>query len=151
MISKRPASPPLPWLLALTLALPLPLPAAAEAPPPMGAMPVARILDPADILVDHTVTRVGQEFFQLLAQRWHAAPARAHAPIVVREVTAGTRGSQLSIEYRLRPLLRLQLGPLRAALDAQAAHAAEALRQSINDAEVGRALHADRDLAPEEL
>lgn len=136
---------------ALMLAMP-----AAYAQPSVGgetAAAPARAADPySGVVVDSTVTFVGQEFYRSFVARWREESGVERFSVTVLERPSARWGSLVWIEYAHREVFRAILSPGRRELVRTAGQDASGIvYQRVVDLEVQRLLFRDPDLAQDEL
>lgn len=129
---------------------------AALAQAPSGAENGAARARPADpysgVVVNNTVTFVGQEFYRNFVAGWRDQAAVERFSVAVNERPSARWGSLVSVEYEHREVFRAFLSPGRRDFVRQAgADAARLVYQRVVELEVQRLLFHDPDMAREEI
>jgi curli production assembly/transport component CsgE len=143
----------------LLQAQPALLPGAAADSAPRGTGPGAdqpgqrqalQDLD-AGVVVNQTLTMVGQDFYQSFVAAWRDKPLSERYSVSVHEWPSARLGSQVWVEYANRRVFQTFLPPARARLRQAAQEAVEVVYQNIVEADVLNLLFRDPDLGPDEL
>ncbi len=118
-----------------------------------SAVAPARPADPySGVVVNNTVTFIGQEFYRTFVASWREAPNAESFSVTVHERPSARWGSLISIEYEHREVFRAFLSPGRRDFVRLAADdAARIVYQNVVELEVQRLLFRDPDLARDEL
>jgi curli production assembly/transport component CsgE len=140
-------------LSALLLAV---LVCAAWAQPPAAGEAGAAAARPADpysgVVVNDTVTFIGQEFYSVFVSHWREEPNVERFSVTIRERPSARWGSLVSVEYLHREVFRAFLSPGRRDFVRLAGRdAARVVYENVVDTEVQRLLFRDPDLAQDEL
>lgn len=123
---------------------------------PNGAGPnvgLSRLADPyAGVVLDSTVTFIGQEFYRDFVSLWREQPRSERYSLTVIERPSARWGSLVYVEYMQRRLFTAFLSPGRRDQIRGTAHGAvQAVYQNVVDADIQRLLFKDPDLGPEEF
>ena len=111
--------------------------------------PAAQPLD--GVVTNATVSLAGQAFYRHFCAYWHDKPLGDMFAIAVRERPSARRGSQVAVEYAGRVVFQGALPPSPGALRAVSQQAVEVSYESVVNAEVGRLLFRQDELAPDEI
>lgn len=133
----RPSFAALPFALALIAAVAA-TPAAADEPL-------------AGVVLDQTVTVAGHAFYKSFCMFWHDKPLNQMFTIAIRELPSARRGSQVVVEHAGRVMFQSALPPARADVAPLSRQAVELSYDSVANAEVGRLLFSQDELAPDEF
>jgi curli production assembly/transport component CsgE len=138
-------------LLALLVAA-----SSAQAQPPEGTENAAAAARPADpysgVVVNDTVTFIGQEFYSTFVATWREEPNVERFTVIVHERPSARWGSLIFIEYEHREMFRAFLSPgRRDFVRVAAAEASKQVFERVVDLEVQRLMFRDPDLAQDEL
>lgn len=128
----------------------------ASAQPPRGTESAAAPARPADpysgVVVNDTVTFIGNEFYSTFVASWREEPNVERFTVTVRERPSARWGSLISVEYENREMFRAFLSPGRRDFVRQAAQdASRIVYQNVVDTEVQRQLFRDPDMARDEI
>ena len=105
----------------------------------------------AGVVVNQTITMVGQDFYQNFVVAWRDKPLSERYTVSVYERPSARLGSQVWVEYANRRVFQTFLPPARARAKEAGLDAVEAAYQNIVEADVVNLLMRDPDLAPDEL
>jgi len=105
----------------------------------------------AGVVVNQTLTMVGQDFYQFFVAAWRDKPLSERYSVSVHERPSARLGSQVWVEYANRRMFQTFLPPARARLRQAGEEAVEVVYQSIVEADVLNLLFRDPDLGPDEL
>lgn len=105
----------------------------------------------AGVVVNQTITIVGQDFYQSFVTAWRDKPLSERYTVSVHERPSARLGSQVWVEYANRRVFQTFLPPARARLKESSLEAVEVAYQSIVEADVLNLLFRDPDLGPDEL
>lgn len=105
----------------------------------------------AGVLVNQTITLIGQDFFQSFAVAWRDKPLSERYTLSVHERPSARLGSHVWVEYANRRVFQTFLPPARVRAKAAGLEAVEVAYQNIVDTDVLNLLFRDPDLGPEEL
>lgn len=105
----------------------------------------------AGVVVNQTLTMVGQDFYQYFVAAWRDKPLSERYTISVHERPSARLGSQVWVEYANRRVFQTFLPPARAKAREAGLDAVEAAYQNIVEADVVNLLMRDPDLGPDEL
>lgn len=112
----------------------------------------ARADDPlAGVVLDQTVTVAGHAFYQTFCMFWHDKPMSDMFAVAVRELPSARRGSQVVVEHAGRTVFRNVLPPARAEVAPLSQQAVDLSYDAVANAEVGRLLFSQDELAPDEF
>lgn len=130
--------------------------APAPAQPPAGTESAAAPARPADpysgVVVNDTVTFIGQEFYSTFVATWREEANVERFTVTVRERPSARWGSLISVEYEHREMFRAFLSPGRRDFVRQAAQdASRMVYQNVVNTEVQRLLFRDPDMARDEI
>ena len=103
------------------------------------------------IVVDRSVTVASQEFTRHFLSAWRELPGSEHYSLTIIERPSARWGSEVWIEYAQRRVFTTRLPTMRAQLRQAGEHAAEAVFDTVMQAERQRKLVRDADLAPDEI
>lgn len=113
----------------------------------------ARIVrDPiAGVVLNQTVTVIGQDFYQYFAAAWRDKDAVENFSIAVYERPSARLGTQIWVEFAQRKVFQATLPPSRAQVRAAGLAAADAVHEAVVSAEMQRKLLRDPDMAADEI
>ena len=103
------------------------------------------------LLVDHTMTRIGREFFDNFSARWRLNGGNAYDNLTFYERPSARSGSVVWIEYRSQTLYSTNLRPNTVNVDAIADNAIQQVHGSLGRAKISALLNRDPDLAKDEI
>lgn len=103
------------------------------------------------LLIDHTVTVLGQAFYGGFAAAWRELDGLQRYSVAVSEIPNARFGSTISIHQGGRSLFKAPLGPSRQIARERAQAVAAELFQALLQQEAESAFYKDPDLGPEEL
>lgn len=105
----------------------------------------------AGVVLDRTVTVAGHAFYHHFCMFWHDMPLNERFALAIHERPSARRGNQIVVEYAGRVLFQGALPPARADVRPLSLQAAGVAYDAAANAEVGRLLFSDDELAPDEL
>ena len=105
----------------------------------------------AGVVLDRTVTVAGHEFYKHFCMFWHDMPLNERFALAIHERLSARRGNQVVVEYAGRVLFQSVLPAARADVRPLSLQAAGVAYDTAANAEVGRLLFSDDELAPDEL
>ena len=105
----------------------------------------------AGVVVNQTITMVGQDFYQNFVAAWRDKPLSERYTLSVYERPSARLGSQIWVEYANRRVFQTFLPPTRARTKEAGLDPVEAAYQNIVDADVVNLFFRDPDLGPDEL
>lgn len=110
-----------------------------------------RSSDYGGVIVDQTITVIGQEFYKNFAMLWHEKANTERYVLAIRERPSARQGSQIFIEMGQRRIFQAQLPTSRANVQALSEQAANAAYDNVVDADLQKLLLRDPDLAADEF
>ena len=105
----------------------------------------------AGVVVNQTLTMVGQDFYQHFVTAWRDKPLSERYTLSVHERPSARLGSQIWVEYANRRVFQTFLPPTRVRTKEAGLDAVEVAYQSIVDTDVANLFFRDPDLGPDEL
>lgn len=105
----------------------------------------------AGAVLNQTVTKVGQDFYQFFVTAWRDKPLSERYVLSVHERPSARLGSQVWVEYANRRVFQTFLPPTRSRAQDAGLDAVEVVHQNIVNADVVNLLFRDPDLGPDEL
>lgn len=105
----------------------------------------------AGVVLNQTITLVGQDFYQYFVAAWRDKPLSERYVLSVHERPSARLGSQIWVEYANRRVFQTFLPPARVRAKDAGLDAVEVAYQNIVDADVINLLFRDPDLGPDEL
>lgn len=109
-----------------------------------------RSSDYGGVIVDQTITVIGQEFYKNFAMLWHEKANTERYALAIRERPSARQGSRIFIEMGQRRIFQAQLPSNRANVQALSEQAANAAYDNVVDADLQKLLLRDPDLAADE-
>lgn len=103
------------------------------------------------IVVNRTVTVLGQDFYQYFSSRWRQKSISNTFTISIHERPSARFGSEIWVQFRQKRMFHAFLPPARAATKKISWAAVDIVSQNINDSEVERIMVKSPDLGPEEM
>ena len=103
------------------------------------------------IVIDQTITMVGQAFYQSFTALWRDKARVDRYSLAVRERPSARQGSQIWIEFGQKRVFQAQLPSNRSKLQELAEQAVEVAHDNIVDADVESLLFKDPDIATDEM
>lgn len=103
------------------------------------------------IVVNQTITVIGQSFYDYFVAAWREFPLTDRYAISIHEWPSARWGSRIRVEYAQRPVYQAFLHPARANIKATATQAAEITYRNTVDTEVQRLFFRDPDLGVDEI
>ena len=105
----------------------------------------------AGVVLNQTVTKVGQDFYQFFVTAWRDKPLSERYVLSVHERPSARLGSQVWVEYANRRVFQTFLPPIRSRAQDAGLDAVEVAYQNIVNTDVVNLLFRDPDLGPDEL
>lgn len=105
----------------------------------------------AGVVVNRTVTVLGQDFYQYFTSLWRQKDISSQFSISIHERPSARFGSEIWVQFRQKRMFHAFLPPARAATKQISSAAVELVYQNITDSEVERILMKSPDMGPEEL
>ncbi|SHI36494.1 curli production assembly/transport protein CsgE [Pollutimonas bauzanensis] len=105
----------------------------------------------AGVVVNRTVTVLGQDFYQYFTSLWRQKDTGGQFSISIYERPSARFGSEIWVQFRQKKMFHAFLPPARAATKKISAAAVEIVYQNITDSEVERIMVKSPDLGPEEM
>ncbi|NGM87958.1 hypothetical protein G5B35_11640 [Parapusillimonas sp. SGNA-6] len=105
----------------------------------------------AGVVVNRTVTVLGQDFYQNFTALWRQKDISHRYSISIHERPSARFGSEIWVLFRQKRMFHTFLPPARAATKRVSAQAVELVYQNIADSEVERIMVKSPDLGPEEM
>ncbi len=105
----------------------------------------------AGIVVNRTVTVLGQDFYQHFTSLWRQKDINNQFSISIHERPSARFGSEIWVQFRQTKMFHAFLPPARAATRDISAAAVELVYQNISDSVVERIIVKSPDLGPEEM
>ena len=104
------------------------------------------------IIIDHTITFIGREFYIDFAQAWsEVGLGRNGYNLTVREQPTSVSGSRVWVEFNRRNMFETFLSPATVTTEEAAEVAAKSIAKKLRDLEIQKHLFVDPDLAPDEI
>ena len=103
------------------------------------------------VVVNQTITLVGQDFYQAFVAAWRDKPEAERYALTISERPSAQLGSQVWVEFARRRVYQAVLPPARARIAGIGEAAAEATYQAVVQADVQRLLFRDPDLGADEI
>lgn len=103
------------------------------------------------VVVDQTITVVGQNFYQMFVSVWRDKPNQDQFSIAIREKPSARWGNEIWVEYAQRRVFQATLPPNSSNIRAIADLAVEIAYKNVVNTEVQRLLFRDPDIGPDEL
>jgi curli production assembly/transport component CsgE len=127
-----------PWFIRSCVLFALWLPSLAPGAAPLG------------MTIDQTTTVRGQEFYRRFAELWRETPYADTAVISVSERPSARTGSQVSINYRQKPVFQAQLPTGVGAIASLSEQAVQHVIDNVAQADLQQ-LALDADLGRDEI
>ena len=114
---------------------------------------VERIFDDplSGVVVNRTVTVLGNDFYQHFSTRWRQLPQSTRYSISIHERPTARFGSEIWVQYRQQRVFHTFLPPARAATRSISEFAVQHVSENISRRELERLTTHNPDLGPEEL
>jgi hypothetical protein len=117
----------------------------------MAVMPATADEPLPGVVLDQTVTVAGHAFYKNFCMFWLDKPMNDMFTIAIRELPSARRGSQVVVEHAGRVMFQSALPPARADVAPLSRQAVELSYDSVANAEVGRLLFSQDEMAADEF